>query len=85
MKSNYTRLYTFIFLALFLIAPAAKLSAWGKTGHKIINSKAVDYFPAEMKDFRVWSDYLGEHASDPDIRRMTDNSEAPKHFIDLDY
>ena len=85
MKSNYTRLYTLIFLALFLIAPAAKLLAWGETGHKIISRKAVDYFPAEMKDFKAWRDFLGEHASDPDIRRMTDKSEAPRHFIDLDY
>jgi hypothetical protein len=85
IKSIYTKLHTLIFVALFLIAPASKLLAWGETGHKIINRKAVDYFPAEMKDFRSWRDFLGEHASDPDIRRLTDKSEAPRHFIDIDY
>jgi hypothetical protein len=85
IKSIYTKLHTLIFVALFLIAPASKLLAWGETGHKIINRKAVDYFPAEMKDFRSWRDFLGEHASDPDIRRLADKSEAPRHFIDIDY
>jgi hypothetical protein len=85
MKTIFTRSYAFIFAALILTAPAAKLLAWGKTGHKIINRAAVDYFPAEMKDFKAWKDYLGEHASDPDIRRLTDKSEAPRHFIDIDF
>jgi hypothetical protein len=85
MKPHSTKLFTLIFIALFLTAPAAKLLAWGKTGHKIINRAAVDYLPAEMKDFTAWKDYLGEHASDPDIRRLTDKSEAPRHFIDIDF
>lgn len=74
-----------IILFLIVSIPSTSLFAWGKTGHRIINRKAVDYFPEEMEAFRAWRDFLGEHASDPDIRRRTDKSEAPRHFIDIDY
>ncbi|HKI77249.1 MAG TPA: hypothetical protein VKA26_01770, partial [Ignavibacteriaceae bacterium] len=53
--------------------------------HKVINRKAVDYFPEEMSAFKAWKDYLGEHASDADLRKKDDKSENPKHFIDIDY
>lgn len=72
-------------ISLIILIPSTQLFAWGETGHKIINRKAVDYFPEEMNAFRAWRDYLGEHASDPDLRRRTDKSESPRHFIDIDY
>ena len=85
MNSKYEKLIALLFVLLFFLIPSEKLFAWGETGHRIINRKAVDYFPPEMAAFKAWRDYLGEHASDPDIRRRTDKSEAPRHFIDIDY
>ena len=85
MNSRYVKLVTLLFVVLFFLIPAEKLFAWGETGHRIINRKAVDYFPPEMAAFEAWRDFLGEHASDPDIRRRTDKSEAPRHYIDIDY
>ena len=85
MNSRYAKLVTLLFVVLSFLIPSEKLFAWGETGHRIINRKAVDYFPPEMAAFKAWRDYLGEHASDPDIRRRTDKSEAPKHYIDIDY
>ena len=45
----------------------------------------MDCLPVEMKAFSAWKDYMGEHSSDADIRRRTDKTEAPKHFIDIDF
>lgn len=59
--------------------------AWGEKGHKLINRKAVDYLPDEMKEFRAWGNYISEHAADADNRKKTDKNEAPKHFIDIDF
>ncbi len=59
--------------------------AWGDEGHKLINKKAVDFLPPDMKAFSQWCDYLSEHAPDPDYRKKTDKTEAPKHFIDIDF
>jgi hypothetical protein len=58
--------------------------SWGKTGHKIISSKSALSFNSEMDQFRVWTDYLANHASDPDNRRSTDPNESPRHYIDID-
>lgn len=85
MKIKYGKLAALLFIILFLLIPSTNLYGWGEKGHKIINRKAVDYFPEEMKAFRAWKDYLGDHASDADIRRYSDKTEAPKHFIDIDY
>jgi hypothetical protein len=43
--------------------------------------------PEEMSLMKAWKDYIGEHASDPDIRRDngSDTTEWAKHFIDIDY
>lgn len=57
---------------------------WGGTGHKMISSNASRCLPAEMNDFKQWSQYLTAHASDADYRKGADNNEAPRHFIDID-
>ena len=41
--------------------------------------------PDEMKAFINWQDYISVHSVDPDLRRKNDKSEAPKHFIDIDF
>ncbi len=72
------------FLIAFLL-PVGFIYSWGEKGHAVINTNAVEILPAEMNSFKVWKDYLAQHASDADIRRKTDKTEAPRHYIDIDY
>ncbi len=58
---------------------------WGDKGHKLISKKSVLFLPASMKAYSKWADYLEEHAPDPDNRKKDDKTEAPKHFIDIDF
>ncbi len=37
-----------------------------------------------MAQFVSWPAYLANHASDADIRKDTDPTESPKHYIDID-
>lgn len=77
-----------IILALIFIIPSYNsVFAWGKKAHSLINTKAIENLPDEMNLMKTWKDYLGEHASDADIRRDTkvDTTEWPKHFIDIDF
>lgn len=67
----------FCFLALF--------AGWGSVGHKIINRNITSFFPVEMDAFKIWSADLTSHASDADNRKSGDPTEAPKHYIDIDY
>jgi hypothetical protein len=61
--------------------------AWGNKAHKLINIRAIEMLPEEMSLMKAWKDYIGDHASDPDIRRDngTDTTEWAKHYIDLDF
>jgi hypothetical protein len=70
---------------IIIILPIGFIYSWGAKGHTIINENAVQILPKEMNFFKVWKDYLGQHASDADIRRETDKTEAPRHYIDIDY
>ena len=77
IKTTRRILFLFIF-CLFLVS-------WGGVGHYTINKKCPESFPASMAAFRVWSDSLASNASNADTRKNTDNTESPKHFIDIDY
>jgi predicted AlkP superfamily pyrophosphatase or phosphodiesterase len=72
--------------ALAVAASPAPARAWGFTGHKEINRRAVETLPPELKPlFSANRDYLSEHAIDPDLWRTDDNpTEAPNHFLDMD-
>ncbi len=74
-------------IAFLLLSTCSTLFAWGREAHKLINIKAVELLPDEMAIVKSWSEYIGDHASDPDIRRDTkvDTTEWPKHFIDVDF
>jgi hypothetical protein len=72
-------------LVLVVIAFSNFVFGWGDQGHKLINNKAVAFLPADMKAFAKWQDYITLHAPDPDNRKKDDKTEAPKHFIDIDY
>lgn len=71
-------------LGLVCMCMSVLLCGWGGTGHRKISGNALSFLPAEMKDFRQWSDYITSHASDPDYRKGDNDDEAPKHFIDID-
>ena len=61
--------------------------AWGNKAHRLVNVRAIEMLPEEMNLMKAWKEYIGDHASDADIRRDngSDKSETPKHFIDIDY
>ncbi len=70
---------------MFMMFPVSFILGWGGEGHKLISNEAVSMLPEEMKDFVKWQDYITVHSVDPDLRRNNDKSEAPKHFIDIDF
>ena len=70
---------------LIVVAFANFVFGWGDQGHKLITSKAMACLPAEMHSFTKYADYITLHSVDPDARKRDDKSEAPKHFIDIDF
>lgn len=76
-------------LAIILILSSSLnyIFAWGNKAHRLINNKAIETLPEEMKTMRTWIDYISDHASDADIRRDngSDTTETPKHYIDIDF
>jgi hypothetical protein len=61
------------------------LSGWGTTGHYKINHHAPASFPSGMNFLRAsWTTYLADNASVADERKQWDDSESPKHYIDID-
>ncbi len=75
-----------LLLSAFLVfLPLSVMLGWGAEGHKLISNKAMTLLPDEMSSFTNWQDYVTIHSVDPDMRRNSDKSEAPKHFIDIDF
>jgi S1/P1 Nuclease len=72
-------------LLMVVLLPMGFIYSWGEKGHEVINGKAVELLPKEMDSFKIWKNYLVQHASDADIRRKTDRTEAPRHYIDIDF
>ncbi len=70
-------------LIFFVITPS--FYAWGEEGHKLINKKAIELLPDEMSGILEWKEYIIENAADADKRRRFDSTEAPKHYIDIDF
>ncbi len=71
--------------ALIILLPFSVMLGWGAEGHKLISNKAMTLLPDEMNSFTKWQDYVTTHSVDPDLRRDSDKSEGPKHFIDIDF
>ncbi|MCS6777140.1 MAG: zinc dependent phospholipase C family protein [Chloroherpetonaceae bacterium] len=73
-----------LFLLLWCVPTAGY--AWGVAGHRYANALAVDSLPEALRPFyqanRAW---IVHHSVDPDQWRNANRSEAPHHFIDLDY
>ncbi len=59
--------------------------SWGFLGHKTIHQISAYALPKKMATFFMKNeDYMVYNSVRPDVRRNTDKTEAPKHFIDLD-
>ncbi len=72
-------------LALLLLPLAVLLSGWGYKGHRIINQNMAACLPAKIGFLKPnWANFVTNHASDPDNRRDTDPTEAPRHFLDIE-
>lgn len=71
---------------LILLLPLALLlSAWGYKGHRIISGNVAVCVPQQTGFLKpAWTNFITNHASDPDNRRDTDPNEAPRHYIDID-
>ncbi len=82
MKNRKSFLWQLIFIVLF---STLTIFPWGDKGHKLISKMSVNFLPPDMHQFIQWRDYLEEHAPDPDYRKREDKTEAPKHFIDIDF
>jgi len=71
------KIFTILSISLILIS-------WGGTGHRKISENSSLSYNTEMSQFYSWVTYLADHASDADIRKQWDNTESPKHYIDID-
>lgn len=76
----------FIGRALLLLVGMFFISSWGFLVHRTVNQLAVYELPGTMRPFfyRHMS-YIVQHSVRPDQRRNEDPTEAPKHFIDLEF
>lgn len=69
----------------FLLVQTIFIYGWGDKGHKTITLFAMKLIPQQMNLSENMKLAIIEHSVDPDQRKRDDRSEAPKHFIDIDY
>lgn len=74
-----------LFVIVLILLPLTCIFGWGAEGHRLISNKAMTLLPDEMSSFTQWQEYITVHSVDPDLRREHDKSEAPRHYIDIDY
>lgn len=73
-------------LLLVACCIATNCFCWGFYAHRQINYFAVFLLPPEMMVlYKPNSEFLTEHAIDPDKRRYAVPGEGPKHYIDIDH
>ncbi len=76
-----------VIILFFLISCVTILSSWGTWGHQHINKAAVFALPTEMRPFFYnHIDFITEESVVPDLRKyiLTDKSENPRHFMDME-
>ena len=74
----------FLFIAVLVLSTRA--FGWGFYAHQRINYLAVFLLPPEMMVlYKPNIQFLSDHAVDPDKRRYIVLTEAPNHFIDIDF
>ncbi len=73
-------------LIVCLLATVVGLSSWGFLVHHTTQQLAIYELPKAMQPFFFTAmKGLVKDATRPDERRNTDQTEAPKHFIDLEF
>lgn len=73
------------FLCFLCLANAGSVWGWGLEGHKMITDRATRLLPTQLQSF-YWANRnsLKDLCIDPDLRKDSDPSEGPKHYIDLE-
>lgn len=73
-------------LTIALLSTFHSSFCWGFYAHRKINFLAVFLLPPEMLVlYKPHSNFLSEHAVDPDKRRYAMAIEGPRHYIDIDH
>jgi S1/P1 Nuclease len=73
------------FKLFFAIIILLSCCSWGFLVHKTIHQISAYSLPKKLSTFFIKNeDYMVFNSVRPDVRRNTDKTEAPKHFIDLD-
>jgi len=63
-----------------------QLQAWGFEPHRRINQQVCLILPQPLFGFYKSNiSYMIQHATDPDMRRYIDSTEAGKHYIDMEH
>lgn len=73
-------------LLILACSTVMKCYCWGFYAHRQINYFAVFLLPPEMMVlYKANTEFLTEHAVDPDKRRYAIAEEGPRHYIDIDH
>jgi hypothetical protein len=76
-----------IVISLAIVGVTFVIISWGPFGHERINKAAVLALPEPVRTFFYnHIDFVTQESTVPDLRKYTlrDNSEKPRHFIDLE-
>jgi len=75
----------FFFRAILLLILVITMNSWGFLVHKTVGQLAVYELPKKMRPFfHKNMDTLVKQIIQADLRRNSDSTEGPKHFIDLE-
>jgi hypothetical protein len=77
MKSKIISIISIVSISILFVS-------WSGTGHDFINSKVWLSYNPMMNSFYSWAAILQAHGGDADDRKSWDDTEAPKHYIDID-
>lgn len=74
-----------LFFGIMLLLSVSNLFAWGPRAHRIINDKAIETLPPEMRAFfAAHRNYLLDHAVDAEKFSQKNRAEAVRHYIYFD-
>ncbi len=89
MNNNLHKKYLVLISGLLIMVGTliyTQSQGWGFWGHQRINRMAVMLLPEKMIPlYKPNIEYVTKHAVDPDMRRYSNEDEAPRHYIDLDH
>lgn len=78
------RCFSIKHLLFFLLVFSEVLSAWGLEGHRVVNLHGARSLPLSMLRFRDVEYYFADHASDVDRRKIREEEETYRQFIELE-